>query len=176
MASGWDSVQAGMYMQATDPARRYVAKWVGGNSIHSSPEELSQGWSILLTGTQRTRATGWAKASQEIPGVQEVAGQWASPCDPVGEEPVGDVNVCAVSRTMEALTQRKPACTIWTRAWLPDGASLTLQNAEASALRWIPGPRWWRMERKPWKRKRSQRAICNLRCTGRKESIAEQLR
>lgn len=106
MASGWDSVQAGMYMQATDPARRYVAKWVGGNSIHSSPEELSQGWSILLTGTQRTRATGWAKASQEIPGVQEVAGQWASPCDPVGEEPVGDVNVCAVTRTMEALTQK----------------------------------------------------------------------
>lgn len=71
MASGWDSVEAGMYMQATDPPRRYVAKWVGGNSIHSSPGDLSQGWSVLLTGTQRTRATGWAKASQghaNVPG------------------------------------------------------------------------------------------------------------
>ncbi|CAI9173613.1 unnamed protein product [Rangifer tarandus platyrhynchus] len=73
-ASGWDSVQAGMYTQATEPPRCYVAKWVGGSSTHSSPGELSQGWSVLVTGTQRTRATGWAKAS---------AGSW--PCSRGGQ-------------------------------------------------------------------------------------------
>ncbi|CAN0498924.1 unnamed protein product [Rangifer tarandus platyrhynchus] len=104
-ASGWDSVQAGMYTQATEPPRCYVAKWDDGSSRSNT-------------------------ASLHNPD-KGLAARW----------------------------------------WLP-----MLLDAEALAVCWILGPGWWRMERKPWKRKRSERTMWKLWCKERKESIAEKLR
>ena len=121
---------------------------------------------MFLTGTQRTRAAGWAKAStgqgsvprdHRRPGGGRAMG--FSQCDPVGEEPVGDVNAYSLqddvsSRSkLPALSQQGRGCRMVAQSPGP----LTLQNTEALALWWLPGPVWWRMARKPWKRKSTER-------------------
>lgn len=95
-----------------------------------------------MTGTQRTRATGWAKASRghgNVPrdptGVQEVAGQWASPCDPVGEEPVGDVNVCSLSvRDNHAQSGQGFLAARW---WLPDAPERRSLGSVLDSRSWV---------------------------------------
>lgn len=71
-----------------------------------------------------------------ITGVQEVARQWASPCDPVGEEPVGDVNVCAVSRSKTASLHNldKGLAARW---WLPDAPERRSLGSVLDSRSWV---------------------------------------